>query len=92
MDIIVKQLKSITRMDQLIRLRATGSPEEFASRLGISKTKLYRFINIMKTFDAPIVYSASLQSFIYTRAVGFSFGFYEKPERSIRTEQVRGRC
>ncbi|WP_103864114.1 hypothetical protein [Aquimarina sp. I32.4] len=62
MNVIIKQIKTIERMDQLIRLRATGAPETFAHRLGVSKTKLYRTIDIMKTLEAPIVYNVTLQS------------------------------
>ncbi|GAA4278666.1 hypothetical protein [Aquimarina mytili] len=66
------------RIDQLIRLQATGSPEDFASRLEISKAKLYRIIGVMKKLNAPIKYDYIIESFVYQEAVAFSFGFYEK--------------
>jgi hypothetical protein len=47
MNIIIKHIEIIERIDQLTQLQATGSPEYFASRLGISKTKLYRVIGVM---------------------------------------------
>ncbi|GAA4273508.1 hypothetical protein U6A24_18945 [Aquimarina gracilis] len=78
MNIVIKQIELIERIDRLIRMQATGSPEELAHRLEISKTKLYRALNIMRELNAPIVYDVSLQSFIYKEAVGFSFGFYHK--------------
>ncbi|WP_438423648.1 hypothetical protein [Aquimarina macrocephali] len=76
MDCMIKHIQIIERMDQLIRLQATGSPEKFAQRLGISKTKLYRMINLMKQLSAPIEYGTTIQSYVYTEAVGFTFGFY----------------
>ncbi len=78
MNMITKQIALIARMDQLIRLQATGAPLEFASRLNISKAKLYRIIDIMKEFNAPVAYDFSLQSFVYEEAVSFQFGFYEQ--------------
>ncbi|WP_106793044.1 DNA-binding protein [Aquimarina sp. Aq78] len=78
MDCIIKHIKIIERMDQLIRLQATGSPEKFAQRLGISRTKLYRMINLMKQLNAPIEYGATIQSYVYTEVVGFTFGFYRR--------------
>ncbi len=77
MNVIIQQLTLIERVDQLIRMQATGTPIELASRLGISKTKLYRVINTMKALNAPVVYDVALQSYVYEEAVGFQFGFYE---------------
>jgi predicted DNA-binding transcriptional regulator YafY len=82
MNLMVKQIQLIERMDQLIRLQATGSPEELISKLGISKTKLYRMINTMKTLNAPIEYDITLQSFVYAEPVGFTFGFYKKGQKA----------
>ncbi|MBG6129395.1 putative DNA-binding transcriptional regulator YafY [Aquimarina sp. EL_43] len=76
MDCMIKHIKIIERMDQLIRLQATGSPEKFAQRLGISRTKLYRMIKLMRALNAPIEYDTVIQSYVYTEAVGFNFGFY----------------
>lgn len=78
MHILIKQIEVIKRIDQLIRLQATGTPENLAHRLDISKTKLYRIINIMKDLNAPILYDVTIQSFVYEETVVFQFGFYEK--------------
>ncbi len=76
MRIILKQLELIERVDQLIRLQATGSATEFASKLAISKTSLYRVFRIMKTLNGAIVYDTVLQSYRYVEEVQFSCGFY----------------
>ncbi|WP_103068719.1 hypothetical protein [Aquimarina sediminis] len=78
MNSVIRQIELIERMDQLIRLQATGTPEDFAYRLRISKTKLYRILNIMKELNAPLKYDFTLQSFVYAEEVGFRFGFYSK--------------
>ncbi len=78
MNVIIKQIELIERIDQLIRLKATGSPLQLANRLEISKTKLYRTIHMMRELKAPVIYDVSLQSFVYEKAVGFRFGFYGK--------------
>ncbi|PKV51440.1 hypothetical protein ATE84_3525 [Aquimarina sp. MAR_2010_214] len=33
-------------------------------------------INLMKQLDAPIEYGTTIQSYVYTETVGFTFGFY----------------
>ena len=78
MNGIIKHIELIERIDQLIRLQATGTPLELASKLEVSKTKLYRIIRTMKLLNAPIEYNIALQSFVYAKAVGFEFGFFAK--------------
>lgn len=78
MQQLTKQISLIERIDQLVRLHATGTPQELASRLNISKAKLYRVIDVMKELEAPIVYNIALQSFEYEEAVKFKCGFYVK--------------
>ncbi|WP_155837831.1 HTH domain-containing protein [Aquimarina muelleri] len=70
------------RIDQLIRMKATGNPEELAKRLGISKTKLYRTIRTMKALNAPLEYDYSIQSYVYIKTVGFKFGFFVKERKT----------
>ncbi len=83
MEIMMKNIAMIERIDRLIRMQATGSPEYLASRLGVSKTTLYRIIKTMKTLNAPVIYDYSLQSFIYEKAVGFQFGFFTEQTRVL---------
>ncbi len=80
MNGIFEHIELIQRIDQLIRLEATGTPALLADRLGMSKSKLYRLINTMKSLGAPIEYDMFLQSYVYSEAVGFRFGFYHKHE------------
>jgi len=76
MNIVMKQIELIERIDRLVRMQATGTPEALACRLDISKTKLYRAINTMRELKAPVVYDMTIQSFVYETEVGFRFGFY----------------
>lgn len=71
-----ERIKNIERIDQLIRLKATGTPMVLASKLKISEKSLYRLLNDMKKLDAPIVFCNHSQSYIYTVRVKFKFGFY----------------
>ncbi len=73
---MIKTVETISRIDQLIRLQATGTPKSLALRLGISKAKLYRIIDLMKQLNAPVTYNTTAQSFVYKKSVGFTIGFY----------------
>ncbi|EZH74896.1 hypothetical protein ATO12_09150 [Aquimarina atlantica] len=90
MNIIIKQIEMIERIDRLIRLQATGTPVELASRLGMSRAQTYRIIDIMKELNAPITYDFTIQSFVYEESVGFKFGFYTKELDATEIRSVSG--
>jgi len=69
----------ITRIDQLIRLKATGSPRALAERLEISESGIYRYISYMRNMGAPIVFCRSRNSYIYEDMGRFQVGFVVKP-------------
>ncbi|TSE02496.1 hypothetical protein FOF46_30805 [Aquimarina algiphila] len=76
MNAALKQIRLIKRIDRLIRLKATGSPIEFASKLDISKATLHRTILAMKELDAPIIFDIKSNSYLYLNEVIFKFGFH----------------
>ena len=45
--------------------KATGTPEQMAEKLGIRKTALYDYLNILKGFGAEIGYCRTRQTFYY---------------------------
>ncbi len=61
------KLQQIARLDQLIRLKATGSPAKLAERCGVTKRMVYEYIRFMKDeLKAPISYCKERESYIYT--------------------------
>jgi len=75
---ILEQLERLKRLDQLIRLKMTGTPKELARRLKISKSTIYNLINVMKCQGANIYYCATCQSFCYAGETYFYFGFFSQ--------------
>jgi len=59
-------LERMHRIDRLIRLSATGSPNQLAVKLGISKRMVYKYLDEMKKLGAPIEYDKCRNSYIYT--------------------------
>ncbi|WP_025742642.1 hypothetical protein [Aquimarina pacifica] len=90
MNIIIKHIELIERIDRLIRMQATGNPVDLASRLGISRAQTYRVIDIMKDLNAPIEYDLTVQSFVYAEHVDFRFGFYIKDLETNELKSVNG--
>lgn len=60
---IANQIKLLQRMNSMIRMKATGSPEEFAQRVGVSKATLYRHVDTLKELGADIHYNPHRGSF-----------------------------
>lgn len=88
MNMIIKQVALMERIDQMIRMQATGSPELLAKKLQISRAKLYRTLDMMKALNAPIAYDFAIQSFVYQEAVCFSFGFYTEELNTIEQKNT----
>jgi predicted DNA-binding transcriptional regulator YafY len=55
----------LKRMDKMIRSQATGKPEEFASRLGVSERTMYNYLALLKGLGAPIQFSRVCDSYLY---------------------------
>ena len=71
--------EKISRIDRLIRLKATGSPADLAQRLKISESGLYRYIGYMRLMGAPIIFCKSRNSYVYTDNGKFQVGFMVTP-------------
>ena len=63
---IIKVIDRIKKVNMLIKERRTGSPEEFAAHLGISKRQLYNIFEFFKSYGASIKYSRTRETFYYT--------------------------
>lgn len=64
---LIRKIERIERLDKHLKGRMTGSPAELARKLNISKRQLFRTIEELKDYGAPIAYSRSLRTFYYTK-------------------------
>ncbi|MCI0522126.1 MAG: hypothetical protein L0Y37_00570 [Bacteroidales bacterium] len=62
---LVKYIARLQRMDSLIAMRATGTPDEFAFKLNLSRSTLFEMIQEMKGLGVDIRYSALSNSYYY---------------------------
>ena len=65
-------------MDDLIRRRATGTPEEFAQKMGLSRSALMEYIKSLKALNAPIRYDNLRRSYCYLFPCKLKVGFEGK--------------
>lgn len=70
--------------DGLIKRNRTGSVEELAKRLGVSKSTVKNIIKSMRDkLGAPIEYNRDLKSYIYTRKGNLRLGWDESKVEKI---------
>lgn len=65
MSALIDIIHIMKHIDALTKKAATGSPMSLCKKLSISKSTLYRIIQLMKALDCPIEYSRSRGTFFY---------------------------
>ena len=73
----IEKTQLLERVDQLIRMKATGNSRELAKRLKISKSTVYEIIDLMKTMGAEIDYCNKRSSYYYTTEKVLAIGFVD---------------
>ena len=71
-------------MDDLIRRRATGSPEAFASKMEMDRSTLMRYLSELRKLDAPIYFDPIKQSYYYEEEVCLEVGFRKISSSSMK--------
>jgi hypothetical protein len=74
---VMKQyLNLLQQLDQFIRRKKTGSPPEFARKMGISERSLYEYLKVLKELGAPIRFSRQEHSYYYEVEGQFFVSFF----------------
>lgn len=87
---IFEYLDRIGRMHRMVRQGGTGSPEELACRLGVSRTSLYELIDELRSRGAPIAYSKSTRSFFYREPFEISITLRMSPLTEDEEKGIEG--
>jgi len=78
----LEKIELIRRVDKLIRRKGTGTAEELAERLAISRRCVFDVINMMKEMGGPIVYNQERKTYEYERECKL-FLNYVDPDKII---------
>jgi len=63
---LIKYIDRLQHMDSLISMMSTGTPEEFAEKLGVRRSTLFFSLQEMREMGVNIKYSCFRQSYYYT--------------------------
>ncbi|MEM1324643.1 MAG: hypothetical protein AAGI23_01755 [Bacteroidota bacterium] len=69
---VINQLKTLSRVDGLIRRKATGTATQLANRLQVSHRTATRLLEELRWLDAPIQYCSKRRTYYYNSE--FDFG------------------
>ncbi len=62
---LINDKEKLERVDRLIRLKATGSPDDLAIKLNTTKRTIQRTIQELKKIGCPIYYDRIYNSYCY---------------------------
>ena len=83
----IKQIERIKLLNKLVKEERTGSPEELAVRLGVSRSKLYLILEELRDHDVCIRFNKKINTFEYEACRGinleFSFRILRQDEEKI---------
>lgn len=64
---LIRNLNRVERLHQLILAEKTGTPQEVAKRLGISKSALFIMIDELNSLNLKVSYSSKYETFFYDK-------------------------
>ena len=65
----------LERLDYLIRKKSSGSSQELAEKLEVSKRTIYEYLEILKSLGAEIEYDNRKKTYYYKKSGKFNFRF-----------------
>jgi hypothetical protein len=87
---VFEYLDRISMMHKLVSRQRTGTPDECAKQLGVSRTSLYELIDELRSRGAPIVYSKSAKTFFYMHPYDIEITCSLRPLTGIEVKETYG--
>ncbi|MCT4643536.1 MAG: HTH domain-containing protein [Carboxylicivirga sp.] len=81
----ITQMERYERILLLIKRKATGTPNEFAERIGVSESTLYEYLRVLKERGAEIEYCDCRISYILKNDFNIVFGC-----TSVDIKEIKG--
>jgi predicted DNA-binding transcriptional regulator YafY len=79
----IKQLEVLERLHLLIKRKATGTPEQLASRFNVSLGTIYNLIKILRNRNLPIAFCRERQTYYYEYDVEITI-FHIKTKQNLQ--------
>lgn len=86
----VEDIKQLRKVHMMIRKRITGTPEEFASVLCVSRRKMYYIMDVLRGLGAKIAYSRTNHTFYYHKDFELEISFKIKKSGCDEWQDIFG--
>lgn len=86
---LIKYLNRLRRMDSLISRMATGTPVEFAEKIGIKRSTLFLSLQEMREIGVDIKYSNIRQSYYYADGRRIKIRLEAPESREFEPEKIK---
>lgn len=87
---VIELKDKIERLDQLIRMKATGVPKQLAKKFNTTERNIYRLLNQLKEMGCPIYFDKERESYCYKNEGAIIFKFEPKSADNKAIEEFRG--
>jgi len=87
---VFEYLDRIKTTHKLISNGTTGTPEEFADQVGVSRSRLYELLDEFKFRGAPISYSKTAKTFYYREPYDISVTCHFRPVTDTEEKNISG--
>ncbi len=77
---MIKYIDRLEYIHFLIKTKSTGSPEQLAKKMQVSKRTVYEYLKALEYLGAQIRYNTQLESYIYEISGDFQFRYKKKLE------------
>lgn len=88
--LIIEDIQQLRKVHLMIQKRRTGTPDEFASSLCVSRRKMYYLIDILRNFGAEIVYSRTNHTFYYDKGFELEISLKVKKTKYEDWQDISG--
>lgn len=76
------KLSSLIRIHLLLKRKATGNVKQLSKRLDVSRPTVFRYLNELRNFGAPIAFCRQRQSYYYQHEFELEFGLTARQEKA----------
>jgi biotin operon repressor len=87
----IKYINRLKTIDQLIKLKMTGSPKELAVKLEISEQQVFRYIENLQELGGKIEFYKLFNSYVYTAEIELLITYSQKNKKNHPTD-LRWQC
>ncbi|MHA7130672.1 DNA-binding protein [Algoriphagus namhaensis] len=86
----IRQIERLQLLNKLVREKRTGTPDELAKRLGVSRAKLYLILEELRDRNVFIKFNKRINSFEYEACKGINLEFTFRILRQDEEKRING--